>query len=199
MRISAEEAARRALILDFEGPLEGAPMIAGLNQDGYEVLALDPRLKRAARSQYGAYYPGPLFIDRLRIHIENGGIIAAYSQHELNKLRDQFGLDVRGSYCDVKKVMQSFGFAHGLLIPPCLSEVEDLFGIRRRSKKPNMTAVMREVAETSSQTKWFKNYPAALRAQWRRVVYHNRQDCKTLSVLLDLVARADAALRVEIA
>jgi len=196
--ISSKEASK-AIYIDFEGFVDKPPTLIGiLIEDHFEQIIFEDGLRSAADAKGMRVSSLNEVIDKLySVCADEGRLIVAYSQHEINVIRKYTNRDISDIYRDARMIARrwkSICFDRSAPIRKCkalkdyLTYLEFPRGSYLGEKKS--TARIKAVLEMSKRRGNYDALTPVVKAKWTKLLEHNQIDCIGMKALVETASRA---------
>lgn len=185
-----QEEVERAIYIDFEGFMEKVPSFIGEQvEDEFRQVVFDDALRLAAEAKELNVVPFQEYMQALIQRAQTEArLIAAYSEHEQNVIKEYADLDISARYLDARKLakhwkkrchidekvgmgLKDFLVFIGYERPSCLGE--------QKSTK-RLDAVASMLATKGS----YDELTTTVKGQWTKVLQHNRIDVQGMRALV---------------
>ena len=188
--ISSTEAGR-AIYIDFEGFQDKSPSLIGvLIEDKFEQIVLEPELGSAASAK--SMRLANLDDEVLRLidlSRQEDRYIVAYSQHELNVIKEYADRDISDIYRDARMIAKKWkvkfhreSAAKCKALKDYLSFIEYPRGAYLGEKKS--TSRIKAVQEMIRTRGEYEKLTPVAKAKWTKLLEHNEIDCKGMKALV---------------
>lgn len=201
IRHATPSEADRAIYLDLEGFMDSAPALAGWRIDGcFHQIVLDPKLRPAAEVRDIEVSTGRAFFGELEAMARRERRrVCAFTRHELNVVREHFGVDLRACYLDGHKLAKRWWNR----LRPCerpadwsLEAFERCLGLERPRifGAGHASQRLRHVRDQLVRRGSWEALTPTAKGKWTKLLSYNRLDVEHLETLVIRAARdlADA-------
>lgn len=174
----------KAVIIDFEGPIEGDPELVGYLKDGkFKTIFLNDVYKSCAERYDAEIMSLKEFAKHIRSDIDEKRMVISYTFRELNVLENHINTPPVDWYRDAHKYFKKVVFNHRQPRPKNwkLDSILEYYKIPKRRYPDRSTSQNIQKAKLLlSQDRIFETLPKSIKRRLTSAVNYNEDDVKCL-------------------
>lgn len=184
--------ATRAVYIDFEGYQKKSPTLLGILIGGnFEQVVFDQSLHEPSKNKGLRITELNKEIARLiELCKKENRFLVAYSQHEINVIKEYTGLDVSALYKDARMIAKKWkNTCYRQSKEKCraLKDYLAFIGYERGSHlgERKSTARIRAVQAMAALRGDYDDFTPVVKAKWTKLLDHNEIDCRGMKALVE--------------
>ena len=180
----------KAVIIDFEGPIEGDPELVGYLKDGkFKTIFLNDVYKSCAERYDAEIMSLKEFAKCIRSDIDEQRMVISYTFRELNVLENHINTPPADWYRDAHKYFKKVVFNHRQPRPKNwkLDSILEFYNISKRRYPNRSTSQNIQKAKFHlSQDRIFETLPKSIKRRLTSAINYNEDDVKCLFKALSM-------------